>query len=161
MVPINILIFLLKKFRWAIGPPSQYIDPSLHDFKFDIAREDEEELDPDLEPLIEGIVDVNLSKETINRIKEPWSKALIVKFFGRTVGFNYLSFKINVLWKPVAKLDYVDLGRDFFLIRFGCSDDFDKVLKGGPWFIGGHFLAIRPWEPYFKASEARLTSVAV
>ena len=114
-----------------------------------------------MEPLIEGIVDVNLSKETINRIKEPWSKALIVKFFGRTVGFNYLSFKINVLWKPVAKLDYVDLGRDFFLKRFSCSDDFDKVLKGGPWFIGGHFLAIRPWEPYFKASEARLTSVAV
>ena len=25
-----------------------------------------------------------------------------------------------------------------------CADDFDKVLKGGPWLIGGHFLAIRP-----------------
>lgn len=32
----------------------------------------------------------------------------------------------------------------FFLIKFSCDDDFDKVLKGGPWFIGGHFLAIRP-----------------
>lgn len=34
-------------------------------------------------------------------------------------------------------------------------------MKGGPWFIGEHFLAIRPWEPYFKASEAKLTDVAI
>ena len=90
------------------------------------------------------MVDVNISRETMSCIRLPWSKALIVKVFGRTVGYNYLTFKINELWKPGAKLDYVDLGRDFFLIRFNCADDFDKVSKGGPWFIGGHFLAIRP-----------------
>ena len=28
-------------------------------------------------------------------------------------------------------------------------------------FIGEHFLTIKPWEPYFKASDAKLTSVAV
>nr|POE88721.1 hypothetical protein CFP56_39220 [Quercus suber] len=130
-------------------------------FKFDIERVDEDDTEADLEPLIEGMVDVSLSKETMMRIREPWHKALIVKVFGRTVGYSYLTFKINELWKPAAKMDCVDLGRDFFLIRFNCADDFDKVLKGGPWFIGGHFLAIRPWEPYFKASEAKLTSVAV
>lgn len=54
-----------------------------------------------------------------------------------------------------------DLGKGFFLIRLSCSDDFDKVLQGGPWFTGEHFLAIKPWEPYLKASEAKLTSVAV
>lgn len=88
-------------------------------------------------------------------------QALIVKVFGRAVGYSYLAFKINALWKPVAKLECVDLGRDFFLIRFGCVDNYDKVLKEGPWFIGGHFLAIRPWEPYFKVSEAKLSFVAV
>ena len=36
-----------------------------------------------------------------------------------------------------------------------------KVLRGGPWFVGEHFLAIRPWEPYFKALEAKLSSVAI
>ena len=38
---------------------------------------------------------------------------------------------------------------------------FDKVLKGGPWFIGQQFLTIRLWEPEFKASEASFSSVAV
>ena len=40
-------------------------------FKFDIVREDEDEAKPDLEPLIEGMVDVNISKETMSRIRQP------------------------------------------------------------------------------------------
>lgn len=81
--------------------------------------------------------------------------------YGRSVGFHYLIFKINALWKSLEKMDCVNLGRGFFLSRFSSSDDYDKVLRGGPWFIEGHFLAIKPWEPYFKASEAKLTSVTV
>ena len=58
-------------------------------------------------------------------------------------------------------MDCMNLGKDFFLIRFSSSEDYDKVLRGGPWFVGEHFLAIRHWEPYFKASEAKLSSVVV
>nr|POE91199.1 hypothetical protein CFP56_37804 [Quercus suber] len=104
------------------------------------------------------MAEVTLSKV---RIKAPWSKALIVKVYGKSVGFNYLTFKINALWKPIARMDCVNLGKDYFLIRFSNDEDYDKVLRGGPWFVGGHFLAIKPWEPYFKASEAKLTSIAV
>ena len=89
------------------------------------------------------MVKVKLSKETFFRIRAPWSKALIVRVYGRTVGLNHLTFKINALWKPVAKLDCVNLGKDFFFIRFSNSDDYDKVLKGEPWF------------------EAKLSSVAI
>ena len=66
-----------------------------------------------------------------------------MRVYGRTVGLNHLTFKINALWKPVAKLDCVNLGKDFFFIRFSNSDDYDKVLKGEPWF------------------EAKLSSVAI
>ena len=47
------------------------------------------------------------------------------------------------------------------MIKFSEEADYDKVLKGGPWFVGEHFLAIRQWEPYFKASEVSFNSVAV
>ena len=47
------------------------------------------------------------------------------------------------------------------MIKFSEEADYDKVLKGGPWFVGEHFLAIRQWEPYFKASKASFNSVAV
>ena len=114
-----------------------------------------------MEPLTEGLTEVKLSKETKARIRVSWSKALIVKVYGRSVGFHCLTFKINALWKPTTKMDCVTLGKSFFLIRFNDSDDFDKVLRGDPWFIGGQFLVIKPWEPYFIAFESKLTSVAV
>nr|POF23202.1 hypothetical protein CFP56_48473 [Quercus suber] len=130
-------------------------------FKLDNVWDDGEESDTEMEPLIEGMADVKLSKETKARIRAPWSKALIVKVFGRTVGFSYLSFKLNALWKPATRMDCVNLGKDYFLIKFHCTDDYDKVLRGGPRFIGEHFLAIKPWEPYFRASGDSLKSVAV
>ena len=118
----------------------------------------EEDSDDELEDLVEGMVDVRLSKETKSHIRAPWAKALIVKVYGRTVGYNYLTFKLNTLWKPIAKMDCVDLGKDYFLIKFSENSDYDKVR---PWFTGEHFLAIKPWEPYFKASEASFLAVAV
>ena len=123
--------------------------------------DDDEESDTEVEPLIKGMAEVKLSKETKACIRAPWSKALIVKVFRRTVGFSYLTFKLNALWKPATRMDCVNLGNDYFLIKFYHSDDYDKVLCGGPWFIGEHFLAIKPWEPYFRASGDNLTSVAV
>ena len=55
----------------------------------------------------------------------------------------------------------VDLGRDFFLLRFLLMEDLELVLKKGPWFIGEHFLSIRKWEANFKLSEAQVPSIAV
>ena len=37
----------------------------------------------------------------------------------------------------------------------------NAVLKDGPWFIGGHFLSIRPWEPFFKLDCASVSSITV
>ena len=85
-----------------------------------------------MEPLIEGMAKVKLSKETKARIRAPWSKALIVKVYGRFVGFHYLTFKLNAMWKPTAKMDYVTLGKGFFLVRFSNNDDYDNVLRRGP-----------------------------
>lgn len=130
-------------------------------FSLDIAEELNEDSDAEVEDITEGLVEVKLSKEEISHIRAPWSKALIVKVFGRSVGYNYLTFKLNDLWKLVARMDCVDLSKDFFLIKFSDEADYDKVLKGGPWFVGEHFLAMRQWEPCFKASEASFNSVAV
>lgn len=62
---------------------------------------------------------------------------------------------------PSGRLDIVDLGYDYFLARFETKEDLDRVLREGPWFIGQHFLAIKPWQPEFTASNADLSQVAV
>ena len=65
------------------------------------------------------------------------------------------------LWKPAGRLDCIDLGEDFFLLKFGLIEDYDTALKGGPWFIGEHYLTIRAWEPYFKPNATACSKVAV
>ncbi|KAK9988210.1 hypothetical protein SO802_028449 [Lithocarpus litseifolius] len=130
-------------------------------FDFSEYIEDEMEAEPVVETLREGFAAVKISKELKQHIRAPWSKALIITVYGRTVGFNYLSSKILALWKPKGKIDCIDLGFDFFLVRFSMKDDHDLVLKKGPWFIGEHFLSIRPWEPNFRPDTANIASVAV
>lgn len=109
----------------------------------------------------EGFAAIRLSKETKQRIRAPWAKVVIIKVFSRTVGFSYLHSRIMGLWKPLGRPDMVDLGKDYFLLRFSNQEDLEMVLKKGPWFIGGHFLSIRRWEENFKLSEARVSSVVV
>jgi hypothetical protein len=130
-------------------------------FKFSDVVEADEDSDEEIEEISEGMASVRLSKETKLLIRSKWATALIVKVFGKSVGYHYLHSRILNLWKPAGRLECVDLGKDFFLIRFGLVEDFDFVLKNGPWFIGEHFLTIRPWEPNFKPSLACCSSVAV
>ena len=130
-------------------------------FGFDAFMEDEADSDCEESSLCEGMVAISLSKEEKIRIREPWGNAIIVKTFGRKVGFLFLSTKLRTMWMPTGRMDIIDLGNDFFLIKFELQTDLEVVLKGGPWFVGQQFLAIRKWEPEFKAEEASLSSVAV
>ncbi|XP_065627894.1 uncharacterized protein At4g02000-like [Quercus suber] len=58
-------------------------------------------------------------------------------------------------------MDCVHLGNGFFLVRLSLKEDFENVLKKGPWFIGGHFLSLRPWEPDFRPTSTNVSLVAV
>ena len=69
--------------------------------------------------------------------------------------------KLLALWKPAGRLDYVDLEKDFYLVRFSLKKDHNVVLRKGPWFLREHFLSIRPWEPNFKAETVNVSSVGV
>ena len=99
-------------------------------FRYEKVWDEGEDLDTDIEPLVEGMAEVKLSKKTKACIREPWSKASIVKVFGRTVGFSYLTFKINALRNPTAKIDCVNLGKDYFLIKFQALMTMIKCLEG-------------------------------
>ncbi|KAL0000651.1 hypothetical protein SO802_014432 [Lithocarpus litseifolius] len=69
--------------------------------------------------------------------------------------------KLNLLWKSAGSLDCVDLGKEFYSVGFSLKEDMDAVLKNEPWFVTGHFLSIRPWEPLFKPSCISVSSITV
>ena len=115
-------------------------------------------MDDEVETLRQGMVAVKFSKELKQEIRRPWARALIVKVYGRVVGLNFLQAKLLAMWKPAGRLDVVDLEHGFFLTRLSLREDFENVLKKGPWFIGDHFLSLRPWESDFKPDSANVSS---
>ncbi|XP_030931012.1 uncharacterized protein LOC115956880 [Quercus lobata] len=130
-------------------------------FNFSDIMEDDEESDEEVENLREGLVAVKLSKDFKKKIRTPWTRALIVKVYGRGVSLSFLHSRLLSMWKPARRLDCVDLEQGFFLTRFYLKEDYEATLQRGPWFIGEHFLSIRPWEPNFRPESTNVTSVAV
>ena len=119
------------------------------------------ESDNEEENTHEGSVRVCFSREDKSRMRPLLHQALIIKSFGRKVGYSFLVSKIRSMWNPIGGMDCIDLGFDYFLIKFELSEDVDNILKGGPWFIGQHFLAIRQWELEFKASSTTFFSITM
>ncbi|GKV13023.1 hypothetical protein SLEP1_g24101 [Rubroshorea leprosula] len=114
----------------------------------------EEESDVDEDPEDDTPV-VLLSKAEKQRIRAPWMNALIVKaFHHKPLGYNYIFPRLKAQWKPTGHWDFIDLGLDFFLVRFQVEEDLHRVIFGGPWFVGPYFLTLRRWEPHFVPSEA-------
>ena len=130
-------------------------------FGFFATMDEEAKSDEDDDELCEGMAKLKVFSKEKARIRAPWSQSIIVKAFGKSVGFVYMSSKLRTMWNPSGRMDCVDMGHDFFLIKFELQIDLDKVLKKGPWFVGQQFLAIRQWEPKFKASKATCSSIAV
>ena len=110
-------------------------------FRFNPLEEDEtfsdDEVDDEVDDLTEGVAAMRFSGGDKARLRGRWAFALIIKPFGRNVGFHFLHNKILALWKPTGRMECIDLEFGFYLIRFGLAEDYDKVLREGPWFIGG------------------------
>ena len=80
-------------------------------FDFSDYMDAESDFDEEVEELREGFALVSLSKEKKQRIRAPWSKALIVKVFGKIVGYKFLHSRLMNLWKPSGRVDMVDRDR--------------------------------------------------
>ncbi|KAI7985130.1 Uncharacterized protein LOK49_LG14G02120 [Camellia lanceoleosa] len=108
-----------------------------------------------------SIPSIALSKEEIDRIRNPWQNSLIVKLMGRSLGYTYLMDRLKNIWKLNSTFIGIDLGNHFFLMKFQDVADLNKVLNEGPWFVGRNFLAIRHWEPDFQPEKASLSTIVV
>ena len=112
-------------------------------FKFNSEMDMGAEFDDEVFNLSAGIAAVNLSGEMKQNIRKQWKSTFIVKVVGRTVGFQFLQSKLMSMRKPRGRMDVVPISKDFYLVKFSLIEDYANVLKGGPWFVGGHYLLIR------------------
>ena len=91
-----------RSFREGVLPNKSFKDKLVGEipgayaqaFDFTDQMEDDADLDDEVAGLREGLAIVKLTKETKIRIRGPWAKALIVKLYGRKIGFNFIKNKL-------------------------------------------------------------------
>lgn len=87
------------------------------------------------------------------RIYHPRRFSVTIKVFGRNIAHHVLKTKLQQLWTPIEQLILIDPSWDFLIVKFAKEENMTNALHGGPWFIMGHFLSIRNWEPNFIANS--------
>ncbi|KAJ8765056.1 hypothetical protein K2173_010533 [Erythroxylum novogranatense] len=102
-----------------------------------------------------------VDRDYMKKLERPWRQAVVIKLLGKTISFRVLYSQVELLWKPTGGFDVLDLEYDYFLVKFDCQTDFDKVLAGGPWLIFDHYLTVCPWSPAFSPVNAAVTSTLV
>ncbi|OMP01406.1 hypothetical protein COLO4_11918 [Corchorus olitorius] len=117
---------------------------------------------PKDEPPNEGsFPKLNITAEEYKKLWEPWRKTLIVKILGKSPAFNLLFSKLRSLWNLKAKLSLVDIGNDFYLVKVENPEDYLRILTEGPWVVGGYYLTVRKWKPFFNSSEETVLCTSV
>lgn len=51
----------------------------------------------------------------------------------------------------------IDLGYDYYPIKFNYIDTYSKIILQVPWFIGAQYLTVRQWSPDSTQPQHTLT----
>lgn len=64
---------------------------------------------------------------------------------GKSIDYQMFCRRVQLLWKLKGVLNILDLGHNFFSVRFGLDEDLEVLLTEGPWIIQDHYLTVRKW----------------
>nr|XP_029149618.1 uncharacterized protein LOC112756641 [Arachis hypogaea] len=66
-----------------------------------------------------------------------------------------------MVWRIKCGFDLLDVGFEYFMVKFDACEDREKVMLGGPWLIEGHYVAVKPWDIDFRPCEQSFGSTLV
>ncbi|KAJ4826878.1 hypothetical protein Tsubulata_026210 [Turnera subulata] len=102
---------------------------------------------------------VVLSDQYRARVHKQWDNTVIVKLWGRLVGYRMLCNHLPRLWGLKGSFRAIDLDHNYFFVKLSDESDYLRALTGGPWVIMDHYLTVEPWQPNFDPAGHRVTSV--
>lgn len=106
-----------------------------------------------------GIKVINFIEAQLFRYQNPWKYALVVKVFRKSLGYEYLSYKLRQIWPFINDFRTSSIGYGHYTVVLNNAEDHNRILYNGLQFVNGYFLAIRKWEPYFDACPVTLDSI--
>lgn len=102
---------------------------------------------------------VHLDPTVLEGLCAPWRDALVVKLLGKSIGFHTMRDRLTRIWKLTAGFELMDIGNDFYMVKFDIEGDRAKVVDGGPWMIFDHYLTVQTWTLDFISPVAKSTKL--
>nr|POE93966.1 protein hothead [Quercus suber] len=102
---------------------------------------------------------IHLPPHVREKIYAPWKNSLIVKVVGKSFGYKALFSCLTSIWRPKGYFSLIDLGYEFFLVKFTQLTDYLTAFEKGPWFVGEHYLFVHKQELEFQPAKAKATSL--
>ncbi|KAA3483856.1 Zinc finger, CCHC-type [Gossypium australe] len=91
----------------------------------------------------------------------PWRETLIVRLLDKKVGYQMLTRRLLTLWKPKGTISFIDVGNEFYVVKFAQREDYSTVVTGGPWIVHDSYLMVRPWRAGFRPEEDTINTTLV
>lgn len=104
---------------------------------------------------------LRVQQQVIDDLSLPWKDALVVKLLGKQLGFNVMKTRLEMLWKLNGRIDLLDIGNGYFMVKFDVEEDRSAVINGGPWMIFDHYFTVHHWTPEFNAARATINKTMV
>ena len=86
---------------------------------------------------------------------------LIGKVLGESMLLKSISYKMKAEWKTSGESSFMDLGIDFFLIKFSTSEDCSKVWEDRPYFIQKQVTVLQSWREEFDPFNESLKAATL
>ncbi|PPD86803.1 hypothetical protein GOBAR_DD16253 [Gossypium barbadense] len=103
--------------------------------------------------LLEGIPAIEFSDRVHKLLVKDMSTSVVLKLFGRNIGFAALQNKVYELWRPSQPFQLMDIENGYFLAKFQNSDDYEMVLSQVSWLIFKQYLTVQPWTIDFNPAH--------
>ena len=93
--------------------------------------------------------------------KIEWSNTLVGRFLGKKLPYSLVNNTTDRLWAKDGLIDTLATDSGCFFFKFSSLETRDAILEGGPWFIAGQPLILRPWKPHFSFANEEVHSIPI
>ncbi|XP_020266255.1 uncharacterized protein LOC109841719 [Asparagus officinalis] len=108
-----------------------------------------------------GLLYAEIPRSEILINVDKWNNTLIGYVLGDKPFYSHLKGCVGRLWKPKCSLEIYSRENGFFFFKFGCHEELNRVLNGGPWLFDGRLIILKKWSENIGLERELLTSVPV
>lgn len=99
-------------------------------------EEDEEGNTSDDDEILEGDkttwFGMGMTKQEKIAARRPWRSSLIIKLVGRSIGYHYLSRRIQTMWRTQTEPTLIDLSNNFYVVKLQGREEYERALFDRP-----------------------------